>query len=179
MALPHEFSRPLSVEGIIPDRPRKEKVEASLEECAALAKRFDLRDLSGLKARMTVLRVSEGKIIRIEGDLEAEVVQTCVVSLRDVHSEIGAHFETYFTEDGKGLDQDTEFSVELEEELSDVLVGGILDLGELVAQYLSLELEPYPRAPGVSLAAQMAEAGLEVKNRPFQVLKGLKSEKDE
>src|SRR5580704_498205 len=96
-----EFSRLIAIEGIIPDKARLEHITASAEECAALAERFDLQSLSGLKAKLTVLRVSDGNIIRVEGDIEAEVVQTCVVSLQGVPSEIKAHFDTYFTEDGK------------------------------------------------------------------------------
>lgn len=174
-----ELSRLIAVESIIPNRPRTEKLEASAAECAALAKRFDLRSLTGLKAVLTVLRVPDGNVIRVKGDIEAEVVQACVVSLQDVHSEIKAHFDTSFTESGKELDQGEEFNIELDEELHAVISNGILDLGELAVQYLSLELDPYPRAPGVSLAAQLAEVGSEVKNRPFQVLQGLKKDKEE
>ena len=176
-----EFSRLVAIEGIIPDKVRPENVAATAEECAALAKRFDLQSLSGLKAKLTILRVSEGNIIRVEGDIEAEVVQTCVVSLQGVPSEIKAHFDTYFTEDGKeGFEHEQLFSIEVDEDLPDMVInGGMLDLGELTAQYLSLELDPYPRAPGVSLAAQLTEIGGDTKNRPFQILQKLKTEEDE
>lgn len=177
MSMSPEFSRPIAIEGIIHDKDRKERVEATEAECAALAQRFDLRSLSGLKASLTIRRVSEGNIMKIEGDIQADVVQACVVSLQDVPAEIKMHFDTYFTEDGKGFEQDQAFSIELEEELHEVISDGQLDLGELVAQYLSLEIEPYPRAPGVSLAAQLAEVGHKVTNNPFDVLKGLKSDK--
>ncbi len=178
MTIPHEFSRPITVEGIVSDKAMSVSIVASAEECAALAERFDLQSLSGLKGKVTILRVSEGKIIRVEGTIEAQAVQTCVVSLQAVPSRVRTAFDTYFTEDGdEGDAQD--FSLELEDEVSDVMADGILDLGELVAQYLSLELDPYPRAPGVSLAAQLAESGTDIQNRPFQILQGLKPEKEE
>lgn len=171
-----EFSRPLSIEGIIPDKTRMESIEATPEECAAIARRFDLQSLSGLKANLKILRVSEGNITRVEGDIEAEVVQTCVVSLQGVPAEIKTHFDTYFTEDGKeGLEGEELLDIDSDEEFPDLVIhNGLLDLGELVAQYLALDLDPYPRAPGVSLAAQMSEVGGDTKNRPFQVLKNLK-----
>lgn len=172
-----EFSRLLAIEGMIPDRPRLESIEASEAECEALARRFDLRALQGLKSKMSIIRVSEGHIIRIKGELEARVVQTCVVSLQDVPAEIRTQFEACFTEDGKGVEeQDGEEIFEEGQDLPDVMSNGQLDLGELVAQHLSLELDPYPRAPGVSLASQLAESGINAKNRPFQVLEGLKPE---
>ena len=181
MATTPEFSRLISIEGIIPDKARRESIIASDEECAALAKRFDLRSLSGLKARLTVLRVSEGNVIRIEGDIEAEVVQTCVVSLQGVPSEIKAHFDTYFMEDGReGFEEEQLFNIEVEDDVPDMVINnGMLDLGELTAQYLSLELDPYPRAPGVSLPSQLTETGGDTRNRPFKVLQKLKTEEDE
>ena len=176
-----EFSRLIAIEGIIPDKPRLEHIVASDEECAALAKRFDLQSLSDLEAKLTILRVSEGNIIRIEADIEGEVVQTCVVSLQSVPSKVKAHFDTYFTEDGKeGFEHEQLFSIEVDEELPDMVInGGMLDLGELTSQYFSLELDPYPRAPGVSLAAQLTEIGGDTKNRPFHVLQKLKTEEDD
>lgn len=175
-----EFSRRIQIESIIPDKARLEAVEATPQECDALAKRFDLQSLAYLKAKLKILRVSDGNILRVEGDIEADVVQTCVVSLQGVPAEIKAHFDSYFTEDGKEVIDDENFSIELEEEEGPDLVvsNGMLDLGELTAQYFALELDPYPRAPGVSLAAQMTNIGTTTKNNPFQILQKLKSEED-
>jgi uncharacterized metal-binding protein YceD (DUF177 family) len=180
MTHPPEFSRPIAVESLVPDKDRVEKLEAGEAECIALAKRFDLKSLSGLKAKLFVRRLSEGNLIQVKGDFAADVVQSCVVSLQDVPSHLKAQIDTYFTEDGKEFEQEEDFSLELEEDLHEVMKNGMLDVGELVAQSLSLELDPYPRAPGVSLAAQMAElgGGTDKKNNPFQVLDGLKPEKD-
>ena len=177
MDRPPEFPRLIATEGIIQNKNKVEKIEATVAECAALAKRLDLRSLSGLKGKISMFRVLEDNVIRIEGDIEADVVQSCVVSLQDVPSKVKVHFNTCFTEEGKEIDEDDEISVSLEEGFPDVMVGGMIDLGELVAQYLSLELDPYPRAPGVSLAEQTVESAEDIKNRPFHVLKGLKSEK--
>ena len=53
----------------------------------------------------------------------------------------------------------------------------LIDLGEVVAQYLSLEIDPYPRPPGVSLAAQLQASGQPKKDNPFQALAALKDDK--
>lgn len=164
-----EFSRPISVEGITPDKIRAEAVEATPEECAALAKRFDLRALSGLKANLTVRRVAGGEVVRVEGNLEAEVVQSCVVSLRDVPARVQGSFDTYFTEEPVDEEDD---------DAPEMISNGYIDLGEVVAQYLSLSLDPYPRAPGVNLAAQLAGTGFSIPENPFAVLKE-KSEKEQ
>lgn len=176
-----EFSRPIAVEGLIADKTRHEVIEATPEECEALARRFDLRELSGFKASVNIRRVPGGTTVRVDGDFEAEVVQACVVSLLDVPSEIKAGFDAYFTEDDVPEDEDLDFDSDIAAEFPEKIEGGIIDIGELVAQFLSLELPPYPRAPGVSLAAQaqMAGVGLETSNSPFKVLEDIgKKSKD-
>lgn len=173
MAMQPEFSRLIAVEGITPDKVRKESIVATGEECAALAKRFDLRALSGFRADLSIRRVEGGDVVHLAGRFEADVVQTCVVSLRDVHSHVAGDFETFFSEQDHRLDEEEAEMYLDEEDMPEAIVNGNIDLGEVTAQYLSLELEPYPRAPGVSLAAQLSEAGAEVRNSPFAVLQGL------
>lgn len=169
-----EFSRPLAIEGIIPDKVRTEKIAASADECAALAARFGIREISDFKAEIYIRRVIGGEVVKVEGKLAADVVQACVVSLQDVHEHVEASFETYFTEDkDKAADED-----DPEDDAPEMAENGIVDLGEVAAQYLALELNPYPRAPGVSLAAQMAEVGTAAKPNPFAVLEVLKEGKD-
>lgn len=174
MAAQPEFSRLIAIEGITPDKVRKEKIEASEAECAALAKRFDLRELSGFKAQLNLHRLTGGPAVRLEGTFQADVVQTCVVSLQDVHSHVKGQFDTFFAEEKEQIGIDADILIDDDDTAPEMITHGMLDMGEVVAQYLSLELDPYPRAPGVSLAAQLAEVGMEVKNNPFAVLKGLK-----
>ena len=175
MTLQPEFSRVIAIEGIAPDKTRKETIAASAAECDALARRFDLRGLSNFKARLNLRRVTGGPALRVQGDFEAEVVQTCVVSLQDVHAHVEGHFDTFFSQETAA--PAAEIALDDDETSPEIITNGVIDMGEIVAQYLSLELDPYPRAPGVSLAAQLAEIGAEVKNSPFRVLGGLKEQK--
>jgi len=172
--IPPEFSRLIAIEGITPDKTRNEKIEASEEECALLAQRFGLRHLSGLTASINIRRVPGG-MVRIEGTFSADAVQVCVVSLQDVPVHVDAKFDTYFTEGGEDMADDVGFTLGDDLEAAEIVSNGMIDMGEAVAQYLSLELDPYPRAPGVSLAAQLKETGVSGKPSPFQVLEGLKS----
>lgn len=174
-----EFSRLIAIEGIAPDKTRTEKVEATEEECALLAERLGLRDLTHLSAEVRIRRVPGGTAIRLEGSFKAELVQICVVSLRDVPARVEGSFETFFTEDAGPQRGETEISFDNDLDSAEMVVNGMIDLGEAVVQYLSLEMDPYPRAPGVSLAAQLAGVGVEGKPNPFQVLEKLKkAEKD-
>ena len=171
-----EFSHPLSVEGISPDKERIEKIKANDKECAALAKRFELRKLSDFEATIKVRRVAGG-MVRLEGKISAEVVQTCVVSLQDVHAHVTGTFDTYLTEEQQDLPEDVDIFLDDPESAAEMIIGGNIDLGEVASQYLSLNLDPYPRAPGVSLAAQLAAVGAGGGANPFAVLKGLEGGK--
>lgn len=180
MASTPEFSRPIAVEGITPDTVRKESIEATTDECHALAARFGQRDISNLKASLRIRRVSGGAVVHVAGNFDADITQTCVVSLQDVHVHLQGDFETFFTEDPDKAANEDEFSVdEIAEDAPEMIANGVIDLGEVVAQYLALEIDPYPRAPGVTLAAQMVGSGTEGKNKPFRVLEGLQDSKTE
>lgn len=173
-----EFSRLLSIEGIVPDKLREETITATADECAELAARLDVRELENLRADLTIRRVSGGSVLRVSGRIQADVVQACVVSLRDVPSVVDATFETFFTQDNEAESHAKELSFTAEDEDSpEMVMNGMIDLGEVVTQYLSLNLDPYPRAPGVSLAAQLAEAGASAPTSPFAVLQGLTDDK--
>jgi len=140
-----EFSRPLAIDDI----PREGAVltlEASAAERARLAERFGLLALDRLTAELTVTRGASGIPIRVRGRLSASVVQECVVSLEPVPSEINELIEVDYApaaEDGAEevfhLDQP---------EPPEPLEGDSLELGELVAQHLSVALDPYPRKEG-------------------------------
>lgn len=172
-----EFTRLIAIDGIAPDKIRKESIKADDAECAALAERMGLRALSNFSAEMNIRRVPGGTAVRIEGTVKADVVQACVVSLQDVYAHVEGTFDTYFTEDSEQAREEVSFTLDDDLDAAEMVHNGMIDLGEVVAQYLSLELDPYPRAPGVSLAAQLRETGVAEKQSPFQVLATLKDGK--
>lgn len=172
-----EFSRLIAIDGIAPDKVRKESIKADAKECAALAERMGLRSLANVTADMNIRRVPGGTAVRIEGTFSADVVQACVVSLQDVHGHVDGTLDTYFTEDAEQAREEISFTLDDDLDAAEMVHNGMIDLGEVVAQYLSLELDPYPRAPGVSLAAQLQESGTAQKQSPFQVLAALKDDK--
>jgi hypothetical protein len=177
-AAAYEFSRPLAVETVQPDKLRHETIAATPEECVALAARFGLRAIKDLSAQLTVRRVPASALLRIDGAFQGNIVQACVVSLQDVPERVAGTFDTYLTQNPADIkdEDDIDFAAASDMDDMELIENGILDMGELVAQYFSLDINPYPRAPGVSLAAQQSEAGLAAKNSPFHVLDAIKGE---
>lgn len=144
---PGELFRPFDLREL-GDRPVRRSLEAEAGELAALAERFDLIELERLQADL-VLRRLRGGIVRVEGQLRAAAKQRCVVTLGPVPVTLDEPFDLEFQQVAGGTEAGPELDVELE--APEPLEGGRLDLGELVAQQFSLALDPYPRAPGVTL----------------------------
>lgn len=172
--IPAEFSRMVAIESLA-DGELAQDIEADAAERAALADRFGLLALDGLKAAVRLKRM-RGDQIRLEGEFVADVVQTCVVTLEPVKSRIADSFSVTFAPPSELIE-----GAELDlspwaEELPEPLEGDSIDVGETVAQFLSLALDPYPRREGVhfraadypGLAPEGAESG------PFAALAELR-----
>lgn len=172
----NEFSRLLPREQL-DQLPFSAEISASGEERAALAKRFNLLDLSALSARLSLAEGAERGVFLAEGVLDASVRQSCVVTLEPVEHHLQETFEVALAEAAeveKMLAEQLQKGSE-DEDLPEVLPPEGLDLGELVAQQLSLALDPYPRAAGADDALKdlTAAQNEEAKPGPFDVLRGL------
>jgi uncharacterized metal-binding protein YceD (DUF177 family) len=164
-----EFSRRFPVERLGFEEV-VESLEADAAERAALARRFGLPRLDQLAALVRLSR-QPGDLIRVNGRLEAELVQTCVVTLEPFPSHVEDSFDVLFAEGVEALPQDV--LLDPEDEGPEPIADGTIDIGELVAQFLSLALDPHPRAPGVALD-QVWSPGDGSPQSPFAVLEALK-----
>ena len=172
-----EISRPLALERL-GDAPHETRVVANAAERAALATRFGLLGLARLEAGLTLRRTGPGARLRLEGRLEADVVQACVVSLEPVANTIEEDFvQVYLMEPAGAPAREVVVAPGSEEDDEDPepLAAGELDLGEAVAQQLALALDPYPRAPGTRVPeGYRPERGAAGRHRPFEALRALK-----
>lgn len=150
------------------------RTKADAEELAALAKRFDLREVKNFIVDFTITRRREAGEYDLSGVGHADVVQACVVSLKDVPSHVEFSFHTKLVEGVEQPIDEADYSFLEEETDVDYYQNNQADLGEIAAQYLSLELDPYPRS------AELAQEDDENKGKtheiagPFSVLKKLK-----
>jgi uncharacterized metal-binding protein YceD (DUF177 family) len=143
-----EFSRPVRLG---PD-PREVALEATPAEGAALAKRFGILGVGALSARLR-LEPEPGGTVRARGTLTATVEQLCVVTLEPVTQAVEAPVDLRILGEGEApADDDPDSLDEIES------VGGVVDLGEALAEQLSLVLDPYPRAPGAELPPSLRGA---------------------
>jgi uncharacterized metal-binding protein YceD (DUF177 family) len=144
-APPPEFARPVEV----PQGPGRETVHAiaaGADERAALAARFALLALDRLEAEVRLRRLAGG-LVRLSAALRADVVQACVVTLEPVPSRIEEDFSLLYG----AADEAREIVLDGEDETVEPLAGNRIDIGEAVAQQLSLALDPFPRVEGARL----------------------------
>lgn len=128
------------------------EIAASDSECRALAKRFGFLGLQGFAARVTVDLQPGGQVV-VEGRLRGKIVQACVLSLEPVTQELDDAFRIVFKKDlAEERDPESgEAVLNAQADAPEPLTGNMLDVGEIVAEQLSLAAEPYPRRAGVKL----------------------------
>ena len=164
MAENSPFARPVRVESVSADG-LEQRIEANEAERAALAKLNDLPAIARLTARFTLNRAGRG-VIRVRGEVHAEVTQSCVVSLEPVEARLNEPVDVRFavpagesaSRRGPPISAAEAESLSLDgEDAPDPVVDGKIDLGALAAEFMVLGLDPYPRKPGVDFTPPAAE----------------------
>ena len=151
----------------IPPRGQDVHIEATAEECAALARDFGLPDIRALSGDYQLKASAKG--IHVMGVVKASITQVCVMTLDSFDSMIEEDVEVDFAEpSGMPAEPPTDIN---EYEPPDEIVNGQIDLGALTAEFLALGLDPYPRKPGVDFNYKDPS---DEKDSPFAALNKLK-----
>ncbi len=141
---------------------------------AALAARFGLLSIDRLVAELVVERVGGRELVAVQGKIEAEIAQSCVISGVPVAARVDEAVSDRF---GQMVEEvgEVEFSVD-DVDPPEAIIDDAIDLGELIAQYIGVAIEPYPRAPGAEIPSQYqideGEVAETVRN-PFSALANL------
>jgi hypothetical protein len=159
----YEFFRPLQVDRV-PALGCHERIAADQKECAALAKRLGLPKLHSLGGLLKAVPWRGGGL-KITGTLNAKIDQVSVISLETFTSTLEYAIERYFLSPRAGHPT--------AEEDVDVIEHGIVDLGEILAESMALELDPYPRREG-EFFSDIEEPLEPAKVSPFNALSKLK-----
>lgn len=149
--------------------------EASVAECEAVARALELVACRRLAARYKITPRGDGRY-RLSGALQAEVTQTCVVSLEPVVNTVEESFAADFWPE-EDLPEPSGGELDIEDEVEpEPIVNGVIPAGRIVFECLAAALDPFPRKPGATLdwQAPPAPAGGE---SPFAVLARIKEKK--
>lgn len=151
--------------------PLRLKLEPDAAERAAIAKQLKLQSLPALSASVTVKPWLDG--VEVTGRLQAVAEQICGVSLDPFEQTVEADIEVRAVPQGSPHAAAAEGGeLELDPDAPDppdVLAGDAIDVAAYVVEHLALELDPFPRKPGVEFEYRPEEA----ETSPFAALKKL------
>ncbi len=171
-----EFSRIVDLDGIAAHAGATVfEIEAAESERRALAVRFGLAAIETLAARVTLQRIDASEVM-LSADISADVVQTCVRTLEPVANRIQERVDLAFSAaaNPSGRPRTAEFAADDDLE---PLPEGAFDIGEIVAEELSLLLDSYPRKAGGTAQRGEPEYAViheERPDTPFGALAGLR-----
>lgn len=180
-----EWSYPVIVEDV-PAQGKDFSISPSETEKKGIAKRLNIVSLDDLKAKLFVSR-SNGHVMQVSGKFEANLTQNCVVTLEPIKQEVSDEFEAWFADHNQAVSfkraqhealskqEMVDLPILEEDEDPEQIEDGKIDLGELVTQYLSLAIDPYPHKEGVSYENKEMPRKVQTKDtlrpNPFAALK--------
>ena len=157
-----EFSRLVPLAQLSP-RPFRQRIEATAEERERLSRRFDLISLDRLVADVELRRQSP-EVVLLDAEFAAEFEQCCAVTLEPVRGAVCDRFSLVYCPPPEA---EQEIALTSDEPAFEPLNGNSIDIGEAVAQELSLALPKFPRDP----EARIDEAAIaEPLEGPFATL---------
>ena len=169
------------------DKPLALSIEPDEAQSTRLVRRLSVLALDSCEAKLKISRES-GHMIHVQGVVEARIRQNCVVSLEPVETKVREAFEAWYADHEQAVSLakvkhdrtvqlgQAEMPILEERDDPESIIDGQIDVGELITQYLSLGIDPYPHAPGV----EHAEGGEEksfyedessITKNPFAALK--------
>ena len=137
-----EFSRLVAL-AELSTRPFRQRIEATAEERERLSRRFDLISLDRLVAEVELRRQSP-EVILLEAEFAAEFEQCCAVTLEPVRGAVSDRFSLVY---GPAPEEEQEIALTSDEPAFEPLNGNSIDIGEAVAQELSLALPIFRAIP--------------------------------
>jgi len=165
-----EFSRIIDVERLA-DGESDLTIEVTAEEAAGLAERFDIEKINQLTAKIHFNTDKSGGHVQLHGTIEADIVQTCVVTLKPIPVKISAPITRNYSASAKYQNAPQNIPVEIDisddpEDPPEPIIQGVIDIGEAVAEQLALEIDPFPRSPGTEFQGFSSDSADSAHSKP-------------
>ncbi len=162
----------------VSERGTKLDREATLEERVAVAEALDILSCEHLVLVGRIRRQAGGRYL-LEGQIEARVSQSCVVSLDPVPDTLSFDLNVEFqpASDKDKSDSESDLGDPFEATEFEPIEAGRLNLGRVVFEEIASSLDPFPRAEGVELETKESggDASSPGPENPFAKLAALKN----
>jgi uncharacterized metal-binding protein YceD (DUF177 family) len=150
------------------------EVAAHGDELARLAKWAGVDAIRAFTATVSLRRISNMRF-NFEADLDADVVQSCVVTLEPVESHITRHVSRDLLLAPNAMPADGELTLSAgDDDVPETIDSLDYDLAAPLLEEFALSIDPYPRKAGAAFTAP-AEPD-DAPESPFAVLKSLKEQ---
>lgn len=167
-----EFSYPLAVADL-PQSEQHYTLKATKENCAYLRDVLQVPEVNLVEADIRLKNNHANHKLEIWGHVKAELVLESVVSLdlftQDYDFDFSYIYDTQATYASQH-EQAEDWTVDL----PDVVIGGKIDLGDIVIEQIALKIDDYPRKDGEVFHFDAEFVEEEPKHNPFEVLSKLK-----
>jgi uncharacterized metal-binding protein YceD (DUF177 family) len=167
------YTYPFELAGVS-ERGVELSISPDAAERARIAAWLGALEVPRLDATIRLARLDDD-VYRYDAEFTAEVVQACVVTLEPVPSQhTGSATRRYrlMAKAPRRPSRGVEIDVGADEDETELLLSSLVDIAAPVLEELSLSLDPYPRAPGVTFEPPKEESA--AKDSPFAVLAKLK-----
>jgi len=146
-------------------------VEASESERAEIARATGLRDLPKLTGTFELMPI--GDRVRVTGEVDATVGQSCVVTLERVENAVREPVDLLFVPaDQIAVTETYDSDEQTAEDPPEPIENGQIDLAKLAVEFLILGINPYPRKEGAVFERVHTPPAAE--DHPFAGLAALK-----
>lgn len=185
-----EWSHFFDIDDMEKEKSTKITIEASDEECQDMSRRLNVVAIKSAKADLVLDYAGGSHTIHVTGGFTTLVTLECSVTAEQFDMTLKEPVEGWFTDKQTAVSfaaakREREVTksrgeVEIVDEKDDPeeIVNGLIDLGELVTQHISLAIPPYPRKKGAKYEFGDENVKIDDKSplrkNPFEALKDWK-----
>ena len=160
----------------IPDAGLRMQRTASPEEREALRTALEVLSCDRVAVNYRI-RLRGADCYHLDGRLEADVTQACVVSLDPVPQRIATRLDVEFQAGAVEAAAEADIDDPMAHSEVEPIENGRIDVGRVVFEEIASLIDPYPRADGVPLERHESGSTEARPDNPFAKLAALKDRK--
>ena len=168
-----KFSYPLKIADL-KQNEYKFLLDADAAELVDISEILQVEKVHYFKAEIKVRPNIREHMLRVWGQVKAELELQSVITLKNFRQKYDVPFELFF--DTKATYKDLrEMAADINADVPDIVENGTINLADIAVEQIALQIDDYPRAKGevFRFQAPVAEDAPEKQN-PFAVLQKLK-----
>lgn len=167
------FSYPIFIDDLS-SAPRKYKIEATPKDLVYLTEVLKVPEVKSCTSEINLLYDKRAHRLDVTGQVSAVITQESVISLEMFDKNYTGDFSLFFDTTATYKDI-RELDEEMGDEIPDIVVGGKIDLADIIIEQVALLIDDYPRQEGevFSFKSEFDEETTQASN-PFNILKKLK-----